>query len=254
MNGAFRSQVDQVDWSWLGRVGWPATARLQEQLRTDLLQGSGRETLLLCEHDPVITLGRRAQPGHLLIGPDEFRRRGITVARASRGGEVTYHGPGQLVAYPVIRVRRGVVAHVEAMARGVIALLAELGIEGQWRRETPGVWVNGAKICAFGIHVRHRVAIHGLALNVHTELSAFDSIVPCGLPGVAVSSIERIARREPGVGEAFGRAESLEALAPRLARHLAIAFGLTPREVAADLLPAVTDCQIENGTDNMILA
>jgi lipoyl(octanoyl) transferase len=244
LNGPPHSQLDQVDWSWLGRVGWPATARLQEQLRTDLLQGSGRETLLLCEHDPVITLGRRAQPGHLLIGPDEFRRRGITVARASRGGEVTYHGPGQLVAYPVIRVRRGVVAHVEAMARGVIALLAELGIEGQWRRETPGVWVNGAKICAFGIHVRHRVAIHGLALNVHTELTAFDSIVPCGLPGVAVSSIERL----------IGRADALVALAPRLARHLALSFGLTPREVKADLLPAVTDCQIENGTDNMILA
>jgi lipoyl(octanoyl) transferase len=246
--------LNEVDWSWLGRVGWAATARLQEQLRSDLLQGSGRETVLLCEHDPVITLGRRAQPGHLLLAADELRRRGVEIARASRGGEVTYHGPGQLVAYPVIRVRRGVVAHVEAMARGVIALLAELGIEAHWRRETPGVWVNGAKLCAFGIHVRHRVAIHGLALNVHTDLRAFEAIVPCGLPGVAVTSIERIARREPGVGETSGLRDSPSALAPRLARHLARAFALEPREVEARMLPAVPDCQMENGIDNMILA
>jgi lipoate-protein ligase B len=244
----------QACWSWLGRVGWPATARLQEQLRHDLLQGSGRETLLLCEHDPVITLGRRAQPAHLLVGRDELRQRGVTIARASRGGEVTYHGPGQLVAYPVIRVRRGVVAHVEAMARGVIALLAELGIAAEWRRDTPGVWVNGAKICAFGIHIRHRVAIHGLALNVHTDLRAFDAIVPCGLSGVAITSIERAIRREPGDGEALDRADSPAALAPRLARQLALAFGLEAREVEAAMLPAVPDCQMENGTDNMILA
>lgn len=236
--------MNELDWSWLGRVGWAATARLQEQLRSALLQGSGRETLLLCEHDPVITLGRRAQPGHLLLGADELRHRGVEIARASRGGEVTYHGPGQLVAYPVIRVRRGVVAHVEAMASGVIALLAEQGIQAQWRRETPGVWVNGAKLCAFGIHVRHRVAIHGLALNVHTDLRAFESIVPCGLPGVAVTSSERLT----------GVRDSLALLAPRLARHLARAFALEPREVEARMLPAVPDCQMENGTDNMILA
>jgi lipoate-protein ligase B len=236
--------LNELDWSWLGRVGWAATARLQEQLRSALLQGSGRETLLLCEHDPVITLGRRAQPGHLLLGADELRHRGVEIARASRGGEVTYHGPGQLVAYPVIRVRRGVVAHVEAMASGVIALLAEQGIQAQWRRETPGVWVNGAKLCAFGIHVRHRVAIHGLALNVHTDLRAFESIVPCGLPGVAVTSIERLT----------GVRDSLALLAPRLARHLARAFALEPREVEARMLPAVPDCQMENETDNMILA
>jgi lipoyl(octanoyl) transferase len=236
--------LNELDWSWLGRVGWAATARLQEQLRSALLQGSGRETLLLCEHDPVITLGRRAQPGHLLLGADELRHRGVEIARASRGGEVTYHGPGQLVAYPVIRVRRGVVAHVEAMASGVIALLAEQGIRAHWRRETPGVWVDGAKLCAFGIHVRHRVAIHGLALNVHTDLRAFESIVPCGLPGVAVTSIERLT----------GVRDSLSLLAPRLALHLARAFALEPREVEARMLPAVPDCQMENGTDNMILA
>jgi lipoyl(octanoyl) transferase len=144
----------------------------------------------------------------------------------------------------VIRVRRGVVAHVEGMARGVIALLAELGIQAEWRRETPGVWVKGAKICAFGIHVRHRVAIHGLALNVKTDLRAFDAIVPCGLPGVAVTSIERL----------DGRMDTLATLADRLALHLAAAFGLEPRAVEAAALPAVPDCQTENVTDNMILA
>jgi lipoate-protein ligase B len=225
-------------------VGWGATSVLQERLRDDVLAGRGAETLLLCEHDPVITLGRRAQPHHLLLSADELRRRGIRVARASRGGEVTYHGPGQLVAYPVLRVRRGVVDHVEAMARGVIDLLGELGIQGRWRREAPGVWVGGAKICAFGIHVRHRVAVHGLALNVTTELSAFDAIVPCGMPGVAVTSIARLIPEVP----------PLAVLAAALARTLAGSFGVSLSSVAPPPLPPDPDCQMENGTDNMISA
>lgn len=220
---------------------------LQERLRDAVLRGDGPETLLLCEHDPVITLGRRARPEHLLLPALQLRERGIAVATASRGGEVTYHGPGQLVAYPVLRVRRGVVAHVEAMARGVVQLLERLEIAGKWRRETPGVWVarseGEAKICAFGIHVRHRVAVHGLALNVSTDLRAFETIVPCGMPGAAVTSIAR----------ENGCAPAVEALAPLLAETLAGAFGLRLQPSAPPSLP-LPDCQTENRTDNMNLA
>jgi lipoyl(octanoyl) transferase len=207
-------------WRWLGRVPFEETARLQEQLRAEVIAGRAPETLLLCEHDPVITLGRSAQAAHVLASADELARRGVALAAASRGGDVTYHGPGQLVGYPVLRLRGGVVSHLEAMARGLAALLATFGVVAAWRRDAPGLWIdrgNGsslAKICAFGVHVRHRVSIHGFALNVATALDAFDLIVPCGLRDVTVTSIAALT----------GAAPTLEALAPRAADALGVAF------------------------------
>jgi lipoyl(octanoyl) transferase len=231
-------------WSWLGRVPFTAAAALQERLRAQIAAGDTPDTVLLCEHDPVVTLGRRARPEHLLLGEAGLARRGIAVARASRGGEVTYHGPGQLVCYPVVRLRRGVLAHVQAMAEAVIALLADLGIAGQWRRSSPGVWVGSAKICAFGIHVRHRIAIHGLALNVNPDLSAFSAIVPCGMPGVEVTSIARLAASAP--------APTPATLVPALARALGRTLGLELCELPAERLGPLPDCQIDRETDNMI--
>jgi lipoyl(octanoyl) transferase len=132
----------------------------------------------------------------VLASRDELARRGVEVHAASRGGDVTYHGPGQLVGYPIVRLRGGVVAHVTAMARAIAVVLGELGIDARWRRETPGLWVaaNGAaagaaKICAFGVHVHRRVAIHGFALNVSGALDGFDLIVPCGLRAAGTTSI-----------------------------------------------------------------
>jgi lipoate-protein ligase B len=165
------------------------TAREQERLRERLLGDGGPETLLLCEHEPVVTLGRSANPGHLLVPRGELARRGIDVQPASRGGDVTYHGPGQLVGYPIVRLRGGVIGHVTGMARAIAAVLGELGIEAAWRRETPGLWVGEGKICAFGVHVHRRVAIHGLALNVSGRLDGFDAIVPCGLAASRPTSI-----------------------------------------------------------------
>jgi lipoyl(octanoyl) transferase len=205
------------EWKWLGRVPFAETAALQERLRQDVLAGRAPETLLLCEHDPVITLGRSAKAAHVLASRDELARRGVSLHEASRGGDVTYHGPGQLVGYPIVRLRGGVVAHVEAMATGLAGVLATFGIDARWRRETPGLWIdpgNGApaqKICAFGVHVRHRVSIHGFALNVTTALDAFDLIVPCGLRDVAVTSI----------AARTGDAPSVASLAPAVARALA---------------------------------
>jgi lipoate-protein ligase B len=212
-------------WRWLGRVPFGPTAELQERLRADILSGQAPETLLLCEHDPVVTLGRRTRPEHLLVGEQGLASRGIAVAVASRGGEATYHGPGQLVAYPVVRLARGVLAHVEAMAAAVIDLLAGVGVQdARWNRSSPGVWIGPAKICAFGIHVRHRIAVHGLALNVSPDLSAFATIVPCGIPGAAVTSIEQ----QLGSGHAAAApAPLVSELAPELARSLARRLGLT---------------------------
>jgi lipoyl(octanoyl) transferase len=193
----------------------------------------------------VITVGRRSRPEHLLLSPEALAARGIEVSPVSRGGQVTYHGPGQLVAYPIVRLRRGVVAHIEGMARAVISLLARLGIEGQWRRTSPGVWVGASKICAFGVQVRHGVSIHGLAWNVSTDLQAFASIVPCGMPDATVTSVAQLCN---------GRAPPLSLLADQLAQALASVFGLDARELKpqdlvsdAQPLPHPDLFQLQNG-------
>jgi lipoyl(octanoyl) transferase len=205
---------------WLGRQPFEPVAALQEELRAGVLAGRVPETLLLVEHDPVITLGRSADPAHVLASSGELARRGVAVAQASRGGDVTYHGPGQLVGYPVVRLRSGVVGHLRAMADGLAVLLAELGITARWRREAPGLWVERdgrrAKICAFGVNVQHRITVHGFALNVSSDLDAFRLIVPCGLRGVETTSIQQLTGTTP----------SLEALADRVAACFAASFGL----------------------------
>jgi len=179
-------------WRWLGRVPFAATAREQEALRAGVLRGDVPETLLLCEHHPVVTLGRSAKPANVLASRAELARRGVEVSAASRGGDVTYHGPGQLVGYPIMRLRTGVVGHVTGMARAIARVLADLGIAATWRREVPGLWIGDAKICAFGVHVHRRVAIHGFALNVAAALDGFDLIVPCGLAASRTTSIAAV--------------------------------------------------------------
>jgi lipoyl(octanoyl) transferase len=206
-------------WRWLGRVPFAATVRAQEALRERVLSGDAPETLLLCEHDPVVTLGRSANPANVLATRDELARRGVEVYAASRGGDVTYHGPGQLVGYPIVRLRAGVVGHVTAMARAIASVLRELGIEASWRRDTPGLWITraggdrGSKICAFGVHVHRRVAIHGFALNVGGALDGFDLIVPCGLTASRPTSIAA----EIGSGRSV---PALHVLASRIANAL----------------------------------
>ncbi len=161
----------------------------------------------------------------MLASAPELARRGVAVERASRGGDVTYHGPGQLVGYPVVRLRGGVVAHMTAMARAIAAVLAELGVEAAFRRDAPGLWTNDEKLCAFGVHVRARVAVHGFALNVTTDLRAFDLIVPCGLVGARTTSLARLGVTPP----------PLERLAARIARALGA-------ELGASFARAATEC------------
>jgi lipoyl(octanoyl) transferase len=183
--------------------------------------GDGPETLLLCEHDPVITLGRSAHASNVLAPPAELARRGIAVERISRGGDVTFHGPGQLVGYPVVRLRGGVVGHMTAMARALIAVLAPLGVTATWRRDAPGLWVGDAKICAFGVNVQRRVAIHGFALNLAIDPADFATIVPCGLADARISSVASL----------IGASPAPAAIAARVAGALGAELGTTFKPV-----------------------
>ncbi|HEX6838489.1 MAG TPA: lipoyl(octanoyl) transferase LipB [Polyangia bacterium] len=187
-------------WQWLGRVEYADAVARMEALRARILDGDAEaETLLLCEHAPVITLGRRARAEHILASSAALAARGVTVAQSSRGGDVTYHGPGQLVAYPVMRLATGVVDHVCRLAKAAIAVAAAYGIEARFDRARPGVWAGEAKLAAVGVHVHRRVAIHGLALNVTTALDAFDLIVPCGLRDLQVTSIAALSGQSPAL-------------------------------------------------------
>jgi lipoate-protein ligase B len=203
-------------WAWLGRVGYADAVARMEALRARILDGEPDETLLLLEHPPTITLGRSARAEHIRLAPDALAARGVTLAPSSRGGDVTYHGPGQLVAYPVVRLDGGVVAHVRRLAQAAIDVAATFGVGARFDRARPGVWTDGdgggAKLAAVGVHVHRRVAIHGLALNVTTALDAFALIVPCGLVDARVTSLAA----ESGVSPAL--ADVAEAFAAAFAR------------------------------------
>ncbi len=195
----------------LGRRGYAEVEALQEAARARVIAGDlGAERLLLVEHDPVVTLGRRHGEGALRVPPEELARRGVALHASSRGGEATYHGPGQLVAYAIVRLDGGVVAHVEALGGAVVAAARRFGVAARFDRARPGVWVGERKLASIGVHVRRRVAMHGVALNLTREaLAGFGAIVPCGMPGVAMTCLEDehgapVARHV--AAEALGRA------------------------------------------------
>jgi lipoate-protein ligase B len=194
----------------LGRRPYAEIEALQEELRARVLGGEdAAEALILVEHEPVITLGRRAGAEELRVPSAVLAARGLTVHRSSRGGAATYHGPGQLVAYPVMKLPGGVVAHVSSLAGAVIALARTLGIHATFDRARPGVWVGARKLACIGVHVHRRVAIHGLALNVTREsVDGFEAIVPCAMPEVRMTSLEAESGARIAVDDlrvAFGR-------------------------------------------------
>ena len=179
----------------LGQVGYRDALALQERLREARQRGEIPDTLLLLEHNPpVYTRGRRSQPGELSMGEAFYAARGIEIIETRRGGKVTYHGPGQLVGYPIVAVE-DVVAYVRLLERALIATLAALGISARARDDEgpdyTGVWVDERKIASIGVHVSHGVTTHGFALNVEARaLEPFGWIVACGLPDVRMTSIE----------------------------------------------------------------
>lgn len=190
----------------LSRISYQAALDIQQAL-VARVQADGGPTahLMLLEHDPpVITLGRRGRAEHVLADRARLEALGVEIHRTRRGGEVTYHGRGQLVAYPIVRLgtrRRTVRAHVRGLEAAVISLLGQFGVEGARRDGMVGVWSGGAKVAAIGVAVSRWVAYHGLAVNVADDTRAFDLIVPCGQAGgAAVTSLSRLVGREIPIG------------------------------------------------------
>jgi lipoyl(octanoyl) transferase len=184
--------------AWLGRIGYREAWELQKRLVDARVEGRIPDTLLLLEHDAVLTLGRQADEAHVLARPRELSRRGIEVIRVERGGEVTYHGPGQLVGYPILRLGdRGLMIRplVRALEEAMIATCAASGVEAHRRDGHPGCWVEGRpnqaphKIGALGLRVERGVTYHGIALNVDVDLRDFELIDACGEPGTISTSI-----------------------------------------------------------------
>jgi lipoate-protein ligase B len=210
--------------SWLGRLDYLDGWRFQEAVATRVRAGAD-ERLLLLEHDPVYTIGRRGTTDHLIAGPAELRRMRASVYRVDRGGDITYHGPGQVVGYPVIRLGDApdLVSYVRAIEGALVDALASYRVVARAERGKTGVWVDlpetgvPAKIAAIGVRVSRGVTTHGFALNVRTDLAAFERMIPCGFAH-EVASLERLGV-SADTQEVAGRAAA--ALADRLGRVLA---------------------------------
>jgi lipoate-protein ligase B len=212
----------------LGRQPYGETLELQRRLCRARQSGAlAEDLLLLVEHGPVVTLGRGTKPTSLPLSPDALRERGIEVFEVERGGDVTFHGPGQLVGYPILDLtghRQDLHWYLRSVEAALIEALGTLGINATRNPGLTGVWTSGRKIASIGIHVKQWVTFHGFALNVATDLSYFDVIVPCGIPDVTMTSVVRelgahapadpAATTREAVVTAFGRVFDL---APRAA-------------------------------------
>jgi lipoate-protein ligase B len=209
----------------LGRIPYAAGVELQGLIRSRRQADEIPDALLLLEHPPVYTKGRRAAAADLPMGEDWYRMQGIEVCDSDRGGRVTYHGPGQLVGYPVVRIGE-VPGYVRTMERAIVRALAEEGVEAEVRPGETGVWASGGKIGSIGIHVSRGVTTHGFAINVDNDLQPFEWIVPCGLEGVRMTS----------VCKETGRAGNLYCFRKRMAYKLAQELGLRQRLVGVERL------------------
>lgn len=189
----------------LGLVGYLEAWELQKRLAREVGEGRSRGHLLLLEHPPTYTLGVRAREGHLLLAQQAFDRLGAKVYRVDRGGDVTYHGPGQLVGYPILDLHRwhaGPLWYVRTLEAAIIDALGVLGVTAARSEGRTGVWVGNEKIAAIGVRVSRGVTTHGFALNVDPDLAYFRHIVPCGLADAGVTSLRRVLGRAVRMDEA----------------------------------------------------
>ena len=213
---------------WIGRIDYREAHALQKRLVDDRAAGRIDDQLLLLEHPAVLTLGKHSDPTHILATPEELRERGVSVERIERGGEVTYHGPGQLVAYPIVRLHeRGLLLRpfVRALETALVETCASLGVNAARRDGHPGCWCDPSgptprKIGALGLRVERGVSYHGIALNITVDLDDFALIDACGMPGVESTSIAR----ELGRPADRPTTESVERAAHLFARSFAAAI------------------------------
>lgn len=192
----------------LGRTAYQDAHRVQRDHHARRVAGEIGDALLLTEHDPVITLGRGADTRHLRVTELELQRLGVSLVPVERGGDITWHGPGQLVAYPIIDLRaygRDVHRYVRTLEEAAIWLLATYDLAGERRPGTPGVWLGPAKVASVGVYVSRWVTMHGLAVNVDPDLRAFDLIHACGLVGMPLTSIAEALNQPLSIVDAFER-------------------------------------------------
>jgi lipoate-protein ligase B len=180
---------------WHGRISYSEALAIQMQLCEVKKQGFDKDVLLLLEHPPTITLGRSGKKDHLLVTEDYLKSRGIELWNIDRGGDITFHGPGQLVGYPILSLQpqeRDVHDYMHRLEESLIRLLASYGISGNREDKLTGVWTQAGKIAAMGVHISRWTTRHGFALNVTTDLSFYDLIVPCGITGRTVASMKKV--------------------------------------------------------------
>lgn len=209
----------------LGTVEYRKAHQRQLDTHADVVAGRAPPTLLLLEHPPVYTLGKRGGEGFFLKTQDELRTAGADVIRTDRGGLVTFHGPGQLVGYPIVdlgRVKTSLTEYVETLLDVLVEALAEIGLAAEADMDQPGVYVQGRKIAAVGVRLSRNVTRHGFAVNLTTDLKWFDNIVACGLEGVTVTSVEAELGAAPDPAR-FGRSISV-----LLAERLGLSLTLDP--------------------------
>ncbi len=202
--------------SWLGRVDYPAAWAWQKELYLARLEEERPDSVMLLEHPPTYTLGRRADGTDLVYGEAEMAAQGIGLYNVDRGGRATYHGPGQLVGYPILQLgeRYDVLRYLRKLEDVVIRTAAELGVEAHRDPEHTGVWVGRNKIGAIGVKITRGITMHGFAFNITTDLSMFHGIVPCGIQDRWVTS----------VAAETGRSHEVKDVAELAAKHLAEVF------------------------------
>jgi len=203
----------------LGRIKYGPALEIQRRAHDERVRDERPDTFFLCEHEPVITMGKSGKQQNLLVARGELARRGVDYFEVERGGDLTYHGPGQLVGYPIFKLPRlrEVQGFVRKMEAAIIEAIAAFGVAGEQRKEHAGVFVGGAKIASIGAAVRGGVTLHGFALEVNTDLDYYRLINPCGMPGVQTTSVAREAKRDvtvddvrPHVRAALERAFSVQ--------------------------------------------
>lgn len=235
------SEREKICWVVdLGLAEYGPAFDLQRRLVAARKSGAIPDVLLLCEHPHVITIGRNGHSENLLASEHLLRQMGVEFHSTDRGGDITYHGPGQIVGYPILNlaaIRRDVAWYVRQLEEAMIRATAEFGVAALRKPGLTGVWVesvNGAapeKLAAIGVHLSRWVTSHGFAYNVSTDLRYFDLIVPCGIPDKRATSLERL----------LGRAVEREEVAPRIVEHLGGVFGREMQIVSTELLESALD-------------
>jgi lipoyl(octanoyl) transferase len=233
----------------LGRLEYGAAWELQRRLVAARKAAALPDVLLLCEHPHVITLGRNGKLANLRVSPDALRQMGVSLFETDRGGDITYHGPGQLVGYPILNlgeIRRDVAWYVRSLEEAMIRATAEFGVPARRVPGRTGVWVDSGsglgnsaaeeeKLAAIGVHLSRWVTSHGFAYNISTDLSYFDLIVPCGIADKRTTSLEML----------LGRRVNMRDVSVRVAARLGEVFGLEMREASRDALEVLLAAQEE---------